>query len=111
MSKAPPATTSTTPPAPAASSTRARTRPTTPWPGSSARQLSTQDLIARIWDTLEWRNTLQMACIMVIAGITIFLVLAGLELLTHATGLTAAWPVSVSITGTVSYQIGHRQRR
>jgi hypothetical protein len=52
-----------------------------------------------------------MGCIMIIAGITIFLVLAGLELLTHATGLTAAWPVSVSITGTVSYQIGHRQRR
>lgn len=111
MIKATPATTSTPPPAPAASSKRACTTPTTPWPGSPARQLSTQDLIARIWDTLDWPKTLQMGCIMIIAGITIFLVLAGLELLTHATGLTAAWPVSVSITGTVSYQIGHRQRR
>jgi hypothetical protein len=94
-----------------ASSTRALTRSAALRPTSPARKLSTQGLIARIWDTLEWRKTLQMACLMVVAGITIFLVLAGLELLTHATGLTAAWPVSISITGTVSFQIGHRQRR
>jgi hypothetical protein len=49
---------------------------------------------------------------LVIVGITIFAVLAGLELLTHATGLKGAWPVSVSIiSGTVSYRIAHRQRR
>jgi hypothetical protein len=65
-----------------------------------------------MWDTLEWRKTLQIAFIITITGITIFLVLAGLGLLAHATGLAAAWPVGTSIiTGTVSYQIARRQRQ
>ena len=112
MSKATPATANTPAPAPAAGSTQGRTAPATRKPGSPVRQLITQELIALIWDTLEWPKTLQIAFIMIIAGITIFAVLAGLALLTRATGPAAAWPVSVSIiTGTVSHQIAHRQRR
>jgi len=64
-----------------------------------------------MWDTLEWPRALQMAFIIAVTGITIFLVLAGLGLLAHATGLTAAWPVGASIiSGTVSFQIARRQR-
>jgi hypothetical protein len=107
MSKATPASTSTPAPAP---STRAHARPATRRPVSPARQLSTPDLIARMWDTLEWRKTLQIAFIITITGITIFLALAALGLLAHATGLAAAWPVGTSIiTGTVSYRIARRQ--
>jgi hypothetical protein len=112
MSKAMPATTSTSAPAPAGGGTPAHARTATRRPGSPARQLSTPDLIARMWDTLEWHKTLQIAFVIAISGITIFLVLAGLGLLAHATGLTASWPVGTSIsTGTVSYQIAHRQRQ
>ncbi len=113
MSKATPATTSASSPAPHAGRTRGRTAPGHRKPRCPARPASTQDLIARIWDTLEWRKTLQIAFTMVIADITIFAVLVGLELFTRATGLAAAWPagVSITITATVTYRGVHRQRR
>jgi hypothetical protein len=73
---------------------------------------STQDLIARIWETLEWPKTLQVAFLIVAAGITAALVLAGLEVANHMiSSQAAAWPVSITLTAMVSYQVARRRRR
>ncbi len=86
MSKATPATTSASAPAPHAGSTRGRTAPAHRKPRRP-----------------------------VIFGITIFAVLVGLALLARATGLTAAWPagasISITISATVTCRGAHRQRR
>ena len=115
MSKATPATTSASAPVPHVGSTRGRTAPAHRKPRRPAPPITTQDLIARIWDTLEWRKTLQVAFIITLTGITLTLMLAGLGLLlAHAmTGLAAAWPagVSITITATVTYRAAHRRRR
>jgi hypothetical protein len=80
-------------------------------PHTPAQPASTQDLIARVWDTLQWRRTLQAAFIIAVTGITAALLLTGLALAAHAmTSQAAAWPVSISITATVSYRAArHRQ--
>ncbi len=103
--------------APATASTRvpaAKPEPATsaaPDPGSPAPQLSTQQLIAHILDTLEWRRTLQTVVIIVAAGLTATLFFLCLTLAAHAlTGQAAAWPVSISISATVSYQAARRRR-
>lgn len=101
-------------PAPHAGRTRRRTAPARRKPRSPARPASTQDLIATIWDTLEWRKTLQAAFLITVTGTVVTLMLAGLGLLAHAmTTTTAAWPagVSITITVTVSYRAGHRKHR
>jgi hypothetical protein len=108
MNKAAPATAST--PAPAATPDPAT--PAAPDPGSPAPQLSTQQLIAHIAGTLEWRRTLQAVVLIVAAGLTATLFFTGLALAAHAlTGPAAAWPVSISITATVSYRAARRRRR
>jgi hypothetical protein len=86
-----------------------------PDPGSPAPQLSTQQLIAHISDTLEWRRTLQVVVIIVAAGLTATLFFLCLTLAAHAlTGQAAAWPVSISISisisATVSYRAARRRR-
>ena len=101
-------------PAPHAGSTRRRTAPAHRKPRSPARPASTQDLIARIWDTLEWRKTLQVAFIITVTGTMVTLMLAGLGLLRpRDDGQDAAWPagVSITITATVTYRAGHRKHR
>ena len=81
-------------------------------PRIPTRRVSNQDLIARIWDTLEWRKTLQVAFIIAVVGITAALLLAGLEITAHTmTSQAAAWPVSITITATVSYRAARRRQR
>jgi len=114
MSKATPATTSASAPAPHGS-TRGRPAPRHRKPRRPAPPVGTQDLIARLWDTLDWRKTLQVAFLITVTGITVTLMLAGLGvLLAHTmTGLAAAGPagVSITITATVTYRAAHRRRR
>ncbi|HLK00503.1 MAG TPA: hypothetical protein VKU39_11425 [Streptosporangiaceae bacterium] len=85
--------------------TPARHRPRRP-----ARPASTQDLIAQIWHTLEWRKTLQLAFIVTITGM---LILTGLELLAQAMPhTTAVWStVTSTITAVISYRAARRTRR
>jgi hypothetical protein len=113
MSKATPATTFRHAPSRHTGSKQGRTVPASPQARTPARAMSTQDLIARIWRTLEWRKTLQVTFIITVTGITVALVLAGLGLLTHAmTSQGAAWPVGAGIiTGTASYLTARRRRR
>jgi hypothetical protein len=74
--------------------------------------MSTQDLIARIWETLEWRKTLQANVLIIAAGITATLVMTGLAVTAHMIGSQAvAWPAGITVTATVSYQAAHRRRR
>ena len=78
-------------------------------PGSPAPQLSTQQLIAHIWDTPEWRRTLQAVVIIVAVGLTVTLASLCLTLAAHAlTGQAVVWPVSLSITATVTYRAARR---
>jgi hypothetical protein len=73
---------------------------------------STQDLVLRIWETLEWPKTLQLAFLVVVGGFAAALFLVGLEIVAHTmSGQTAAWPVSITVTATVSYQTARRRRR
>lgn len=112
MSKATRATPSTSAHAPAAGSQQGCSVPTSQRSSTPAAPMSTQDLIARIWDTLEWSKSLQVAFIIAVSGITAALVLAGLCWLTHVlAGQTAAWPMSITITATVSYRAARRRRR
>lgn len=102
MSKATPATPRR---APVQHGSKQGTTPAHHTPHIPARRVSNQDLIARIWDTLEWRKTLQVAFITAIVGITAALFLAGLEVAAHTlTSQAAAWPVGITITATVSYR-------
>lgn len=111
MRKATPAT-NTLAHAPAAGSKQDHSAAASQQPPAPPGPMSTQDLIARIWDTLNWTKSLQAAFIIAISGIALTLVLTGLILLTHAlTGQTAAWPVSITITATVSYKAARRKRR
>jgi hypothetical protein len=74
--------------------------------------MSTQNLIAQIWETLEWRKTLQAAFLLAVAGVTTGLVLTILEVAAHLAGIaTIAGPVSISVTAAVTYQAAHRRRR
>jgi hypothetical protein len=69
-------------------------------------------LIARIWETLAWPKTLQVAFVIAVAGLTVGLLLAGLEVAAHTiSSQAAAWPVSITVTATVSYQAARRRRR
>jgi len=112
MSKATPATPSTPVHAPAAGSQQGRSVPTSQRPSTPDEPMSTQELIARIWDTLRWSKSLQVAFIVAVSGITLTLVLAGLGLLTHMLAdQTPAWPVSITITATVSYRAARRRHR
>jgi hypothetical protein len=98
---------------PAGAGSKQGTLPARRKPGGPARPVTTQDFIARIWDTLEWRKTLQMAFIISVTGIMVTLMLAGLGLLVHAVpSMAAAWPVGASlITVTVTCRAArHRQR-
>lgn len=107
MNKAAPPTAST--PVPAAKPDPATSA--APDRGSPAPGLSTQQLIAHIVDTLEWRRTLQAVVIIVAAALTATLFFLCLTLAAHAlTGQAAAWPVSLSITATVSYRAARRRR-
>jgi len=107
MNQAAPATAST--PVPAAEPAPATSA--APDPGRPATQLSTQQLIAHIFGTLEWRRTLQAVVIIVAAGLTATSFFLCLTLAAHAlTGQAAAWPVSLSITATVSYRAARRRR-
>jgi len=109
MNKATPATPDGTPVQHHSKQGTAPARRTQPAP---ARRVSNQDLIARIWETLEWRKTLQVAFIIAMAGFTAALLLAGLEIAAHTmTGQAAAWPVSITITATVSYRAARRRQR
>ncbi len=113
MSKATPLPAHDLAPAPHADSKRGRTAPVRRKPRNPAHPATTPELIARIWDTLNWGRTLQLAFIIAVTGITIASMLTGLELLAHAmTGTTAAWSAAATIiTGTVSYRAALRQRR
>jgi hypothetical protein len=99
--------------APAQHNSKQRTTPAEPKPHSPARSTSTStELIVRIWDTLQWRKTLQVAFIIAVAGITAALLLAGLEIAARTiTSQAAAWPVSITVTATLSYRAARRQRR
>lgn len=111
MRKATPAT-NTPAHTPAAGSKQDRSAAAAQQQPAPAGPMSNQDLIARIWDTLNWPRSLQAAFIIAITGIAVTLVLAGLVLLTHAlTGQTAAWPVSITITATLNYKAARRMRR
>lgn len=117
MSKATPVTTRSSAPIPHAGNKQG-TVPARRKPHAPARPAGTQDLIARIWETLEWRKTLQVAFIIAVTGITVTLMLAGLGLLAHAmtghamTGQAATWPVGASIiTGVVSYRAARRRHQ
>ncbi len=79
MSKATRATPSTPAHAPAADSQQGCSVPTSQRSSIPAAPMSTQDLIARIWDTLDWSKSLQVTFIIAVSGITAILVLAGLE--------------------------------
>jgi hypothetical protein len=73
---------------------------------------STPDLIARIWETLEWHKTLQAALLITVAGIACALLLAVLEVSAHTSGgQAAALPVGITVTATVSYRAARRKRR
>jgi hypothetical protein len=73
---------------------------------------STQGLILRIWETLNWPKTLQMAFLVVAGGCVAALLLVGLEIAAHAmSSQTAAWPVSITVTATVSFKAARRRRR
>jgi hypothetical protein len=62
-------------------------------------------------DTLEWRRTVQAVVIIVAAGLAATLFFLCLTLAAHAlTGQAAAWPVSISITATVSYRAARGRR-
>ena len=79
-------------------------------PQEPATTMSTQDLIARIWQTLEWHKTLQIAAAVTIVGVVTTLLLAGLALLMHEmTSCAVAWPAGVSVaTVTVTYVAARR---
>jgi hypothetical protein len=97
----------TTSAAPGAKSTKHHASPSALTSQTETPELSTQQIIAHIWDTLKWGNTLRIAFIMAVAGITAFAALAGLGLLAHAAGPATAWPVTVTVT----IQIARRRRR
>jgi len=82
-------------------------------PRTLARPTTTQDLIAHIWDTLEWRRTLQAAFIIAVTGVAATLVLAGLALAARSMTIpAAALPAAASlITVTVTYRAARRRRR
>jgi hypothetical protein len=111
MSKATPAATRRAS-APDASA-QSGTTPARRTPCAQDRPATTPGLIARIWDTLEWRKTLQVAFIIAVTGITITLMLTGLGLLAHTMpGQTPVWPIGASIlTVTVTYRAARRRRR
>jgi hypothetical protein len=73
---------------------------------------STQELIVRIWDTLDWPKTLQAAFLIAAAGLTAALLLAGLVVAAHMiSSQVAAWPVGITVTATVSYSAARGRRR
>ncbi|MGH4010369.1 MAG: hypothetical protein ACRDTH_19785 [Pseudonocardiaceae bacterium] len=60
------------------------------------------DLIYRVWISLEWAKTGQMVVILLVAGLTVALVFAGMGLLVHALiGTSAAWS-AVGVCGIVA---------
>jgi hypothetical protein len=79
-------------------------------PRSPARPATTQELITRIWDTLEWRKTLQVAIVIAVTGATAALAMAGLGLLAGALTSPAIWPAG-AITAAVSYAAARSRHR
>ena len=80
-------------------------------PAPSNSPATTTELIAYLWDSLDWSRTLQAALIIVAVGFTAALVLAGVELAARTvTSQAAAWSVSITITATVSYKTALRRR-
>jgi hypothetical protein len=105
-----PGTTTGTAPARHARSKQHRTAPAHRKLRRPIRKVSTQGLLAQVWSTLEWHKTLQIGFIITITGVMATLTVAGLALLAHMISTTAALPVSITITWTVSYTAAHRRR-
>jgi hypothetical protein len=74
--------------------------------------MSTPDLIAKVWEILDWPKALQLAVILIVTGVAAALVLTALVLAGRTMiGGAATWPVSITITATVSYRIACHRRR
>lgn len=98
--------------APALRNDKQRARAASPRPDVPVPGMSTQELIAKMWETLDWPRGLHLAVIITVSGLAAALVLTGLELATRTmTSQTAAWPICITITASVSYRIAHHRRR
>lgn len=68
------------------------------------------DMIYRIWMSLEWAKTAQLVAILLVLGLTVALVFAGLGLLVHALiGNPTVWS-AVGVGGIVAVYVRRRQR-
>jgi hypothetical protein len=88
-----------------------------PSPSLDIVPASNQDLILKIWNSLAWDKTIQVAVIITVIGIMVALILLGLGLLAHALiGTPTAWSAIASIVagsgaGEVRYRTARRRRR
>jgi hypothetical protein len=65
-----------------------------------------------VLETLDWAKALQLAVIIIVTGVAATLVLTALILAGRTTAIGGTtWPVSITITATVSYRIARCRRR